>query len=197
MTELTSIKIELHPAAEVRKLSRETDTNLGLDPASCTTTSAPSISAPHTTVQLFPAVTLRQRYTAIELGALAGDAALRNNVEGRSIGHVAKDDSLETYEVKVEKNAVDTGTSDPSIVDPGAVYSRISNPTSKGTIALDEATSGDSVPRHLETSSEQTWKVYSYDSSFSDATSDSDSNQGVQVLPSSGAEVMMYAIFMH
>ena len=60
MTELTSIKIELHPAAEVRKLSRETDTNLGLDPASCTTTSAPSISAPHTTVQLFPAVTLRQ-----------------------------------------------------------------------------------------------------------------------------------------
>ena len=83
-------------------------------------------------------------------------------MEGRSIGHVAKDDSLETYEVKVEKNAVDTGTSDPSIVDPGAVYSRISNPTSKGTIALDEATSGDSVPRCSTTGDATTRHVKSF-----------------------------------
>ncbi|KAK3741232.1 hypothetical protein RRG08_015591 [Elysia crispata] len=51
----------LHPAEEVRKLSRSTDANLDSNPASRTTTGVPSIKALHTTtVQLFSAVSLRR-----------------------------------------------------------------------------------------------------------------------------------------
>ena len=46
-------------------------------------------------------------YTAAELGALAGDTALRNDPGDRSTCHVAKGDTFEKYEAKIDERTVD------------------------------------------------------------------------------------------